>query len=194
MGQSFYADLAALRFDGLGGSAIERDEGGIIDTVLHQRFGKLHAGARADAIRIHGIIDDAETLARAQVGIGRLCLCIVGERKALLIGVECCAIILGSFESLRQPVQGLGTGADRAAQLIGVDGSRRRLPGNRIIIGDLRRLFRQFRPERAVIRRDRKSPFIGRDRIGNIARSDLLPRRLHKGFHAMFVTVTGSKA
>ncbi|MNK78935.1 hypothetical protein D3C87_985870 [compost metagenome] len=185
MGEAFDANLAALRFDGLGGCPIQRDEGGIIDTVLHQRLGKLHAGARADAIRIHGIIDDAETLSRAQIGIGRLGLRIVGKRKALLIGIECCAIILGSFESLRQPVQGLGAGADGAAQLVGIDGGGSGLPGNRIIIGDLRRLFGKLRPERAVVRRDSKRLFIGRDRIGNIARGCLLPRRLHEGFHAL---------
>lgn len=101
----------------------------------------------------------------------------------------------GFSQSLCQPVQGLGAGADRAAQLIGIDGGRRRLPGNRIIVGDLRCLFRQFRPKRAVFRRDRKSLFIGRDRIGNIARRCLLPRRLHEGFHALFTfTVICRKA
>ena len=186
MAQAFHANLAALRLDSLGRCPIERDEGGIIDAVLHQRLGKLHAGARADAIGIHGIVDDAETLPRAQIGIGRLGLCIVGKRKAFLIGIECRAIILGSLKSLRQPVQGLGAGADRAAQLVGIDGSGSGLSRYRIIIGDLRGLFRQFRPERAIVRCDRKRLFIGRDCIGNIAGGCLLARRFHESFQALF--------
>lgn len=195
MGQAFDANLAALRLDGLGRGTIQRDERGIIDAVLHQRLGKLHAGTRADAIRIHRIVDDAETLTRAQIGIGRPGLCIVGKREAFLIGIERRAIILGSLKGLRQPVQGLGAGADRAAQLVGIDGSGSGLSRYRIIIGDLRGLFRQFRPERTIVGCDHKGLFIGRDRIGNIACGCLLPRRLHEGFQTLFaLTVICRKA
>ncbi len=181
MGQPLDANLTALRLDRLGCSTIQCDERGIIDTVLHQRFGKLHACARADTIRINRVVDDTESLARAQIGIGRLRLRIIGKCQALLIGIKRRAIILGLFESLGQPVQRLGAGTDRAAQLIGIDGSGSGLARNRVIVGNLRRPLRKFGPESTVIGRNRKSRLVGFDRV----RCRLLPCRLQQALQSL---------
>ena len=67
-GRHWYATIVSAEFEGR--RAIQRDEGGIVSAGLDERLGELHAGARACAVGIDRVVDDAEALAGDQAEIG----------------------------------------------------------------------------------------------------------------------------
>jgi hypothetical protein len=85
--QTFDANLLVLGLDGLGRGVVDGDELRIVDAGLDQFLGELGADARRGGIGIDGMLDDAETLARLEVGIVGLDGRRAHQRKARLIGL-----------------------------------------------------------------------------------------------------------
>ena len=113
--QPLDADLAAFGLDALRRRIVDRHEGGIVDAGLDQIFGELRADARRRSIRLDGVLDDAETLARLEVLIFGADGGGVHQREARLIGLERRAEELAAVEAGGDDGERFGAGRQRCA-------------------------------------------------------------------------------
>ncbi|MNV18857.1 hypothetical protein D3C71_1096950 [compost metagenome] len=186
MGQPFDADLVVLGLHCLRCLAIERDERCVVDAGLHQRFGKLHAGARIGAVGIDHVACDAKALALAQVVVGRLYGACAGQREALLVGGQRLTVVLLFGECRTEHCKRIGTGLRRARHQITVDRRKRAFAVGRTIVLGNARGTRQRDPQIAVVGEERQGTLVIIDRRIDPAGKQL---GLRHGFQ-VFNTVT----